>query len=90
MSISSSYDRGKDHIVVRVRDEGIGIDEEEIDRIKEPFFTRKQSEGGTGLGLYVSTTIIEEHNGSLVIESGKVNETVAVVHLPVGKARDRV
>lgn len=54
---------------LHVIDEGPGIDSEIIDRIFEPFFTTKEPGEGTGLGLAMVYSIVEDHNGSLDIVS---------------------
>lgn len=54
--------------VVRVRDNGPGIPVDKLEMIFEPFVTTKAGKGGTGLGLAVSRTIVEEHGGTLDIE----------------------
>ncbi|WP_256218383.1 ATP-binding protein [Bacillus sp. MUM 116] len=54
-------------IRISIRDEGIGIPEEKIKKLGEPFYTTKEQ--GTGLGLMVSYRIIEEHQGTIQIES---------------------
>jgi two-component system sensor histidine kinase HydH len=53
----------QDRLCVEVRDEGIGIPAEHLDRIFNPFFTTKDS--GTGLGLAVVANIVSQHGGSL-------------------------
>ncbi|WP_456277482.1 PAS domain S-box protein [Bacillus sp. AK128] len=66
---------------VSIIDEGSGMTEEQLRRIGEPFFTTK--ENGTGLGLMVSYTIIENHKGEIGVES-KLNEgTTFTVKLPL-------
>src|SRR5690606_16715719 len=50
-------------VMIKVRDEGIGISKEHLQRLSEPFFTNKEK--GTGLGLMISNKIIEDHKGSI-------------------------
>ena len=59
-------------IAVEVRDNGPGIPSELESRIFEPFITSKGEKGGTGLGLFIVQTIIDEHQGriSLVPHEG--------------------
>ena len=70
--------------MVEVQDEGVGIAPEDLGRVAEPFFTTRRSSGGTGLGLYVSRRIVEEHGGTLALESETGRGTRAVVCLPAG------
>lgn len=59
-------------IIIEISDNGDGIDESIISRIFEPFFTTKLSENGSGLGLYMSKKIIEEHmRGSITVDNEK-------------------
>ncbi len=60
-----------DDIEIRITDTGIGISNDKIDKLFRPFFTTK--DGGTGLGLSVSKSIVEKHHGQIRVES-KVNE----------------
>jgi PAS domain S-box-containing protein len=57
------------HVEVRFSDTGTGIPPDDLTRIFEPFYTTKERGGGTGLGLIVARTIIDEHNGVISVES---------------------
>ena len=84
ISISTSHDPDAGTVILRIKDEGEGIDEQSLEKIIEPFFTTKWSEGGTGLGLYISRAIVEDHKGSLTFASTKGEGTTATVILPLG------
>jgi len=66
---------------IRVSDSGAGISQENMTRLFEPFFTTKQN--GTGLGLAVTRRIIEEHNGTIQVESHAGQGTTFTVMLPM-------
>jgi two-component system sensor histidine kinase PilS (NtrC family) len=68
---------------ISFEDNGTGIDEEDLGRIFEPFYTSKKS--GTGLGLAIAAKIVEDHGGRLEIESTREVGTVATVYLPLDK-----
>jgi PAS domain S-box-containing protein len=82
ISVSSSRDLERCTVCVTVRDEGTGIPPGDLNRVREPFFTTKRNQGGTGLGLYVCETIVTEHRGALRIESTPGRGTVVTVSLP--------
>lgn len=81
--ISSIFDKEKNEIIVKVKDEGEGIAEKDIKHVTEPFFSTKRGKGGTGLGLSVSFKIIQEHDGMMKFESTPGKGTTVSVHLPV-------
>jgi signal transduction histidine kinase len=72
-----------DSVHIQIRDTGNGIAEEHLPRIFEPFFSTKD-EKGTGLGLWVSQTIVQAHGGSIKLRSHEGRGTVFSVALPIG------
>jgi len=70
---------------VEIEDNGPGMDETVQRRVFEPFFTTKPPGDGTGLGLSVSYFIVvEDHGGSMVVETSHGGGARFIVHLPVG------
>lgn len=81
-TIEVAVDRPKADIVrVLVKDSGVGIPRDILDRVGEPFFTTKES--GTGLGLMTAKTIIGNHRGTLDIVSEAGHGTTVCIELPV-------
>ena len=72
----------KDYLEVRISDTGQGIPKEDLSRIFEPFYTTK-GQGGTGLGLAVTWGIIDNHNGTINVESELGKGTTFTIHLPL-------
>jgi len=58
-----------EEVVLRVRDNGKGMDEKTLKQVFDPFFTTKRNQGGTGLGLSIVYGIIKEHKGRIDVES---------------------
>lgn len=71
-----------ERVFAEVADGGPGIAPELQRRIFEPFFTTKEGEEGTGLGLAISREIVEEHQGTLGVESVMGEGTTFVIELP--------
>jgi signal transduction histidine kinase len=71
-----------DYLVVRIKDNGIGIDPDHLDRVFDPFYTSKGPDKGTGLGLSISHRIIRSHEGEIRINSLKGKGTTVYVNLP--------
>lgn len=82
LSISSNLEtEGKvKNIIIRVKDTGIGIADDKIGMIFTPFYTNKNR--GTGLGLAIVKNIIEEHNGTIDVESEAGEGTTFIITLP--------
>ena len=76
---------GDEHVVLTVADTGVGMPEQVRKRVFDPFFTTK-GEVGTGLGLSVSYSIIQRHQGEMRVESASERGTTFTIVLPVGKA----
>ncbi len=72
-----------DRVEVSVADTGTGIPVEDLDRIFEPFFTTKKPHEGTGLGLSVCKAIVEQHQGTLAVQSVVNRGSRFVVSLPI-------
>jgi two-component system sensor histidine kinase VicK len=85
--------RVDDEVRVVVMDNGIGIPEKELPRVFERFFrvdkARSSRMGGTGLGLAISKQIIDEHKGSIEVESifGKGTKVIIALPLPRGRGK---
>jgi len=71
-------------IVVQVQDTGVGIPEEHQRHIFEPFFSTKREQKGTGLGLWVSMGIIQQHGGQMRVRSRPGRGTTFIIALPPG------
>jgi C4-dicarboxylate-specific signal transduction histidine kinase len=69
--------------IVKIKDNGIGISNENLQNIWDPFFTTKPEEKGTGLGLSICKEIIDRHNGHIRVESVPDAGTTFQVSLPV-------
>jgi polar amino acid transport system substrate-binding protein len=58
---------------------------ETLNRILDPFFTTRRNEGGTGLGLSVSNTIMQDHGGTLQFDTGVGEGTTVKMLIPIPK-----
>ncbi len=82
LTITSSMDN--DMATITIMDNGIGIDEENLQKIFHPFYTTKPETEGTGLGLSVSYEIIQNHKGDLQVSSTPGKGTTFTLLLPIG------
>ncbi len=85
--LTISVEKSDDRSFVRVgfTDTGVGIPEQQLGRIFDPFFSTKKQARGTGLGLSVSLGIIEQHGGDIRVESEIGRGTTFTVSLPVAR-----
>ena len=82
LTLSSRVDDG--WVAIRVEDTGVGMDEEALARVFEPYFSTKTS--GTGLGLPIALRNIELSGGQIQVESEKGRGTAVTIKLPVAPA----
>jgi signal transduction histidine kinase len=73
---------GSDFVTVYVKDTGAGIPSENISLLFEPFFTTKAKGAGSGLGLFVTHLIINQHGGAIEVESELGTGTTFIIKLP--------
>lgn len=66
---SKNFNAGETIVICEVLDNGGGISEEQMKRVFDPFFTTKRNEGGVGLGLTVCKNIMENHEGTVMVEN---------------------
>ncbi len=82
ITLTTSFDKRRKMVVLEIADQGEGIAPENLPRLMDPFFTTKRKIGGTGLGLSVSSGIINEHHGTLEYKSKLGKGTTAILRLP--------
>ena len=85
ISVSGARDRDPNFILVTVQDNGPGIPPEIREKIWVSFFTTKGGSGGTGLGLSACMQIVNQHGGSISLESEPGQGAKFLVRLPAGK-----
>lgn len=73
----------QDSVNIHIKDYGEGMDEETLENIFIPFYTKKNS--GTGLGMAIAKKIIEGHNGKIHIRSGQQMGTEVLIELPISR-----
>ena len=84
-SISITARNSGGHVRIEIRDEGVGIPEDYLPRIFDPYFTTKQK--GSGLGLATSYSIVKSHGGDLGVRSEVGGGTTFSIVLPASEAR---
>lgn len=72
-----------DYLVIKIEDNGKGINNDFLDLVKDPFFTTRKAEYHSGLGFSIANNIIEAHGGEIRIENTNKNKTVVAIYLPI-------
>ena len=83
--ISTAHLKKENENLLKISDDGKGIDDKTLKQIFDPFFTTKRNQGGTGLGLSIAYGIIKEHKGRIEVESKMGSGTTFSVTIPVSQ-----
>ena len=75
--------RGAEHIEIKIKDNGMGMPPDVIEKIFNPFFTTKPTDQGTGLGLAISNDIVRQHGGTIRVESEPGGFTEMTIAIPL-------
>jgi signal transduction histidine kinase len=83
--LNVNLDSDSEFVIIRIRDNGHGIPEKELEKIFDPFFTTKPTAEGSGLGLYMCKEIIEFAGGKISVLSKVDQFTEIIIHIPIKK-----
>jgi two-component system NtrC family sensor kinase len=83
LHIETTHLLAQNAVSIKFQDSGVGIPEENISKLFEPFFTTKKKGIGVGLGLSVAYGIVQEHGGSIYVQSKKGKGSTFNVRLPL-------
>ncbi|GAB4390099.1 MAG: ATP-binding protein [Thermodesulfovibrionales bacterium] len=88
ISISARRNLREGTVEIRFSDTGVGMEPEVLSKIFDPFFTTKGTRSGYGLGLFIVHNIVEEHGGSINVESEPGRGTTFLIKMPEGGERN--
>ncbi|RMF57798.1 MAG: HAMP domain-containing protein [Calditrichaeota bacterium] len=83
LPITITTHKEEEEVIIKVTDQGKGIPEEHLSRIFQPYFTTRS--GGAGLGLAITRRMVEEHGGTISVQSEVGKGTTFTIKLPVKK-----
>ena len=84
LTIETKHNKEKNTIEIRLSDTGIGLKQEYLNQIEEPFFTTKEYRESLGIGLAISNEIIATHKGNMRFKSSVGGGgTTFIIHLPI-------
>jgi signal transduction histidine kinase len=78
-----STDQEQNYVAIKIKDEGNGISEDNINHVFEPFFTTKNVGEGTGLGLSIAYGIVREHGGWIDVKSKVGEGSCFTIYIPL-------
>ena len=78
----TDFDKDANEVLIKISDNGRGMDEKTMKSIFDPFFTTMRAAGGTGLGLSIAYGIMKEHKGRIEVESKVGEGTTFTICLP--------
>ncbi|MGD2088043.1 MAG: ATP-binding protein [Candidatus Aminicenantes bacterium] len=81
--VETCMNKPKNEVMVKIIDNGKGMDDDTKKHIFDPFFTTKRDKGGTGLGLSISYGIIQEHKGRIEVDSRVGSGTTFTIRIPL-------
>ena len=74
----------QDNVVITVQDNGVGMGREQSDQVFDKYFTTKMGDGGSGLGLFIVKSLVEDQlKGSIICESELGNGTSFIIRFPL-------
>jgi two-component system, NtrC family, sensor kinase len=82
VTVESTASSGQRAICMRFADTGCGIPPDHLPHVFDPFYTTKSGGAGSGLGLFVSHLIVDQHGGTIEIDSREGEGTTVIIHLP--------
>jgi two-component system, NtrC family, sensor kinase len=88
ITITAATDHKSNFMAITIRDTGIGIPQDMLEKACEPFFSSHKNEGLRGLGLAIVRDIMKTHGGRLEIKSVPQEGTSVILHLPLAQGRE--
>jgi signal transduction histidine kinase len=82
-SVTVSCLRKEFYVDVRIEDTGEGMQPAQVSKIFDPYFSTKKHKSGTGLGLYITKKVVEDHNGSIKVDTTPDVGTTFTIRLPL-------
>lgn len=83
ITTATEADQDKEEIVIRIKDNGCGIANDKLKSVFDPFFTTKPVGKGTGMGLSIAYGILNDHGGTITVDSAEGKGSCFEIRLPV-------